>query len=382
MKGFIKHLDTYKQSQPTTLEYCALIESINQNYQDNKLRPIITNNSYSSWQDKYEITLPSPTITKIFKEIDVKVHNLQDLIDLIDQNPLNPNYDYNIDLKSLHNIRGELQTLQDMVGLTQLKQAVIDQLLYFIQDLHKGSDGDYKHTVLTGPPGTGKTEVAKILGTIYSKIGTLQTAGFKKITRADLIAGYLGQTAMKTQKVIESSLGGVLFLDEAYSLGDPNQTDMFSKECVDTLCESLSDHKNNLMFIIAGYEDSLRDCFFSLNPGLDSRFLWRFSIDSYSPKELHQIFIKKVRDNKWEFEDVSEIPHSWFEKNKDHFKRFGRDMENLFTYTKIAHGRRIYGKSIAHRKSINKEDLEKGFEVFLKHKQDKTRPSVIYNMYL
>jgi SpoVK/Ycf46/Vps4 family AAA+-type ATPase len=310
------------------------------------------------------------------------VESIKDLIVLIDKNPFDPTCDYNIDLKALHNIRTDLQSLQDMIGLRELKQAVLDQLLYFIQELHKGSDGDYKHTVLTGPPGTGKTEVAKILGSIYSKIGTLQTTGFKKVTRADLVAGYLGQTAIKTQKVIEASLGGVLFLDEAYSLGDPNQTDMFSKECVDTLCEALSDHKNDLMFIIAGYEESLRDCFFSLNPGLDSRFLWRFSIESYSPIELHQIFIKKVRESKWDFENIDEIKSAWFEKNIKHFKRFGRDIENLFTYTKIAHGRRIYGKPESQKKHINKEDLEKGFDVFLKHKQDKKRPSVIHDMYL
>jgi SpoVK/Ycf46/Vps4 family AAA+-type ATPase len=381
MKGFIRHLDTYKKQQPTQFEYISLIENINQNYYEYKIGPIVTNtNSYSSWQQKHEIILSSPK--KTIKYIDVNVESIKDLIDLIDQNPFDPTCDYNIDLKALHSIRTDLQSLQDMIGLRDLKQSVLDQLLYFIQELHKGSDGDYKHTVLTGPPGTGKTEVAKILGSIYSKIGTLQTTGFKKVTRADLVAGYLGQTAIKTQKVIEASLGGVLFLDEAYSLGDPNQTDMFSKECVDTLCEALSDHKNDLMFIIAGYEESLHDCFFSLNPGLDSRFLWRFSIESYSSIELYQIFIKKVRESKWDFENINEIKSTWFEKNIKHFKRFGRDIENLFTYTKIVHGRRIYGKPESQKKHINKEDLEKGFDVFLKHKQDKKRPSVIHDMYL
>jgi hypothetical protein len=202
------------------------------------------------------------------------------------------------------------------------------------------------------------------------------------VTRADLIAGYLGQTAIKTQKVIDASLGGVLFLDEAYSLSDPGQSDMFSKECIDTLCEALSSHKDNLMVIIAGYEEALRSSFFSINPGLSSRFLWRFTIDAYSPKELRQIFIKKVVDSKWTLENPDvEFSVKWFENNKASFIQFGRDMESLFTYTKIAHGRRIYGKSNEYKKRLNKEDLDKGYEAFLSHK-DLPKPSPLLNMYL
>ena len=158
-----------------------------------------------------------------------------------------------------------------MVGMQTLKKNVLDQLLYYLQGFHNGVD-DYKHTVIMGPPGTGKTEVAKILGTIYSKMGVISkpldangTIPFKKATRSDMIAGYLGQTAIKTKAVINQCLGGVLFIDEAYSLGDDN----FSKECVDTLCEALSDQKDNIMVIVAGYENELNAQFFSLNSGLD-----------------------------------------------------------------------------------------------------------------
>ena len=98
---------------------------------------------------------------------------------------------------------------------------------------------------------------------------------FKKVTRSDLIAGYLGQTALKTQEVIKECLGGVLFIDEAYALGNEQKKDSFAKECIDTLCEGLSDHKENLMVIIAGYEKELQSCFFDYNQGLESRFSWR-----------------------------------------------------------------------------------------------------------
>ena len=117
----------------------------------------------------------------------------------------------------------------------------------------------------------------KIIGKIFSKLGILSKKYFKKVTRADLIAGYLGQTAIKTRDVINEAKGGVLFIDEAYALGNPEKRDSFAKECIDTLCEGLSDNKDNLMVIIAGYEKELKDCFFSYNQGLDSRFNWRFN---------------------------------------------------------------------------------------------------------
>ncbi|NBR98478.1 MAG: AAA family ATPase, partial [Betaproteobacteria bacterium] len=113
--------------------------------------------------------------------------------------------------------------------------------------------------------GTGKTEIAKIIGQIFSKLGILKKGTFRKVTRSDLIAGYLGQTAIKTNDVINDCLGGVLFIDEAYSLGNSEKKDSFSKECIDTLCEALSNHKDNFMVIIAGYENELKECFFNYN---------------------------------------------------------------------------------------------------------------------
>ena len=119
------------------------------------------------------------------------------------------------------------------------------------------------HTVIYGPPGTGKTEVAKIIGRLFSKLGVLKKNVFKKVTRADLIAGYLGQTAIKTKEVVNSAIGGVLFIDEAYALGNKEKRDIFAKECIDTFAHY--DNKDKLMVIIAGYEDELNKCFFEYN---------------------------------------------------------------------------------------------------------------------
>jgi SpoVK/Ycf46/Vps4 family AAA+-type ATPase len=311
------------------------------------------------------------------------VENLYDILHIIEKYPIQPEYEYNIDLQALHSIKPELTLLKNMIGLESLKQSVVDQLLYFIQNLHQGPTTDFKHTILLGPPGTGKTEVARILGEMYSKIGILRTATpspihslpiFKKVTRTDLVAGYLGQTALKTQKVIESCLGGVLFIDEAYSLGDP--TDMFAKECVDTLCEAMSCHKDNLMVIIAGYEEAIKTGFLQMNPGLESRFIWRFSMEAYNPQEMKSIFMTKTEKSGWK--SPENLPTQWFEKRKQFFSNYGRDMESLFTYTKIQHGRRIFGSP--EKKILTLEDLEKGYEVFLKNKGNK-KQHFLHDMY-
>ena len=186
-----------------------------------------------------------------------------------------------------------------------------------------------------------------------------------------MIAGYLGQTAIKTRELMESCLGGVLFIDEAYALGNTEKRDSFAKECIDTLCEGLSDNKSNLMVIIAGYKEELDNCFFSYNQGLNSRFTWRFKTDDYNAEELKQIFCKKVKDSNWDVQE--DISTSWFEKNKDYFKYYGRDMETLFAKTKIAHSRRIFGKDKELKKKINKEDLKKGLELYLKNDEVKNR---------
>ena len=369
MKKFVQYLDAHKNASITSYDYWYLIHNINTNYQANQIGPSMIpyyHGAYDIWQKANEVVITPETIAKpIDTFIETNIESIDDILKIIEENPLKPEKTYNIDLKALHKIQLELKQIQSMIGLSKFKQAVLEQLLYFIQNLHLGSkDGDFKHTVLAGPPGTGKTDIAKIMGNMYSKLGVLKNNIFRKVTRSDLVAGYLGQTAIKTQKVIESCLGGVLFIDEAYSLGDAS--DSFSRECVDTLCEALSAHKGELMVIIAGYETELTDAFFKMNTGLPSRFVWRFSMDPYSAKELHDIFVKKVTDNDWIINN--DIPIGWFEKRKDKFANYGRDMEVLFTYTKIAHGRRIYGKSADLRKKISIEDVDKGYKTFLENK--------------
>jgi len=337
-----------------------------------KIYKAVTPNQYPSPNKKEEE--PNVVIRETI-DIDVEINNIADLLKLIDTYKSDPAIKYNINMKALHEIKEPLEELNNMIGMKDLKNNIVDQILYFVQELHKNKDstGEFLHTVIYGPPGTGKTEIAKIMGKIYSKIGILSKGTFKKVTRSDLVAGYLGQTALKTRDVIKESLGGVLFIDEAYSLGNPEKRDSFSKECIDTLCEALSDNKENLMVIIAGYEKELKECFFSFNQGLDSRFTWRFKTDDYTHEDLHKIFLKKVKDIGWEIDDSSNISSDWFKKNKDCFKFYGRDIETLLSKTKIAHSRRVFCRPESEKKKLTVKDLDKGFEIYLKNDEIKNK---------
>jgi SpoVK/Ycf46/Vps4 family AAA+-type ATPase len=320
---------------------------------------------------KEEIVVP----IKETINIQVEINNISDILKLVGTYKNDRSIKYNIDMNALHNIKEPLEELNNMIGMKHLKNNIVDQILYFVQQLHKNknSSGEFLHTVIYGPPGTGKTEIAKIMGKIYSKIGILSNGTFKKVTRSDLIAGFLGQTALKTKDVIKEALGGVLFIDEAYSLGNPEKRDSFAKECIDTLCEALSDNKENLMVIIAGYEKELKESFFAFNQGLDSRFTWRFKTDEYTAEDLHQIFVKMVYDIGWEIDSESKITTDWFKKNMDYFQFFGRDIETLLSKTKISHSRRVFCLPEKDKKKITLKDLDNGLKIFLQNDDIKNR---------
>ena len=331
---------------------------------------------------------PPPQIQKTFVDIQVEIESLDDLLKLISDYPLAIDKEYNINMAAIHQIESPLRDLNKMIGMHKLKNSIVDQILYFVQNLHKDAgnkNGDFMHTVIYGPPGTGKTEVAKIMGKIFSKLGILSKNKFKKVTRADLIAGYLGQTALKTQDVVKECIGGVLFIDEAYALGNPEKRDSFAKECIDTLCEALSDNKDNLMVIIAGYEKELKKCFFAYNQGLDSRFTWRFKTDDYKESELNLILQKKVEEANWKIKE--KLTDDWFKPKMEYFKYYGRDMETLFAKTKIAHSRRVFCLPKKEKKNLIKKDFDKGFKLFLlndevKSRKDDVISDVLNSMYV
>jgi ATP-dependent 26S proteasome regulatory subunit len=405
VKSFIKSVDKefkssdYKHQNFTGISpWEALLAAVEKNndpnlYEKNIITPIDSDrlDKYAERDKVRERLNETPFVYKNKVNISTEIANLSDLLKLIETYPDDKDTEYNINMKALHKIKIPLIELNNMIGMKELKENIVDQIIFYIQNLHtlNSSGNDFMHTVIYGPPGTGKTEIAKIIGSIFSKMGILKKGNFKKVTRADLIAGYLGQTALKTRDVVKECLGGVLFIDEAYALGNEEKRDSFSKECIDTLCEALSDHKENLMVIIAGYETDLNNCFFNYNQGLNSRFTWRFKTDEYSCEDLYNIFLKKVNDGGWHLAEETKIDVKWFEKNKSRFKFYGRDIETLFAKTKIAHSRRVFCLDPSVKKYLTLKDLDKGLEIYLKNEDSKSKDkdkekykSLINSMYV
>jgi len=308
-----------------------------------------------------------PEPPREFITITKKVNTIADLIEI--GKIYDYTKDYNIDVRTLHYLINPLTDLQNMIGMKQIKEDMVDHILFTIQKFD-AKHQTMMHTVIEGPPGTGKTEVARIIGRIYLAMGILRNNKFIKASRSDLIAGYLGQTAIATQKIINSATGGILFIDEVYSLGNAEKRDSFSKECIDTINENLTSRKTDFICIIAGYKEDIKNCFFAYNAGLERRFPIRFRIEDYNADELFSIFKKKVSDNEWII-DVS-IDLTFFEKHHGDFSFFGGDMELLFNSCKRSHSRRVFG-TIEEKKLLKIIDLEKGFESFTNHKREKEK---------
>lgn len=299
------------------------------------------------------------------------VFNINDLIVL----GKSIKYYKNLDTVMLWNITPYLEELDKMIGLKSLKETIFFQVIYYLQGMHKRNvDGEYLHTLIMGPPGHGKTAVAEIIGKIYQGMGILSPDGVFKIAhRDDFVAEYLGQTAIKTKKLLKSCIGGILFIDEVYSLAPRNKDrDSFSKEALDTLTAFLSEHKNDFCCIAAGYEEDIRNCFFDMNKGLERRFPWVHRIETYSCLELAKIFVKMTMEIKWIIEFSQDDVEKLIKDNKDYFKNAGGDIETFISKCKMIHSRRVFSLGKEHKFILTKDDLQQTMEYIITNNKPKT----------
>lgn len=275
-----------------------------------------------------------------------------------------------------------LKELRDMIGMESIKQNIVNQLLLFLQGLN--DSGMFLHTVLTGNPGVGKTSLCHILAKIYKSMGFLKKSEVVVADRPSLIGQWLGETSIKTKKVLDSARGCVLLIDEAYSLGSEEGRDSFSKECIDTINQYLSEHVDELVCIVAGYKDMLNKCFFNHNPGLSRRFPWRYHINDYTIENMYDIMMVQIGDSGWSFKPGKEYILSVMNKNKKLFKNNGGDTKNFFEKCKICHAQRIFGTS-EQKKLVTEEDIKEAIKLFNEtqneHKKD-TYNEPALNMYI
>ena len=289
----------------------------------------------------------------------------------------------NIDTEMLWRISPYLEQLNNMIGMEKLKETLFLQIIYYLQGFHERSNEEYLHTILMGKPGCGKTTVAKIIGKLYYSMGILSKKGkFKIAYRDDFVAEYLGQTAIKTRKLLNSCIGGVLLIDEVYSLGPgKSDSDSFSKEALDTLTSFLSEHKRDFCCICAGYESDIKKCFFKVNKGLERRFPWVHYIEEYSPEDLTKIALKMIDEQDWDIDIKEKDLTNIIKENEDLFKNVGGDIENYITKAKMCHSKRVFSLSYKNKFIFTMKDFNNAIELIRKNKKNENKNNDYLNMY-
>lgn len=231
-----------------------------------------------------------------------------------------------------------LDELDSLVGLTQIKRDVrslinLIKVRKLRQEAGLSTPELSLHMVFTGNPGTGKTTVARLLARLYRSIGVLETDKLLEVDRSGLVAGYVGQTALKTMEAVKKARGGILFVDEAYSLVPDGSGNDFGQEAISTILKAMEDMRDELVVIVAGYPEPM-DRFISSNPGLESRFGKYFRFEDYRGPELLEIFHSQCRRNQYQPDEEAEafctgLFQDLYENRDENFGN-ARDVRNIF----------------------------------------------------
>ena len=254
-----------------------------------------------------------------------------------------------------------LKKLDGLVGLAGVKKEISNLAAFLNLQIKRGETNTFqgKHYVFTGNPGTGKTTVARIMTDVFKTLGIVSRGQLVEADRAKLVAGYSGQTAIKTNQLVDQAIGGVLFIDEAYTLKS-NDSDSFGSEAIDTLLKRLEDDRGKFICIVAGYTEQMHD-FIDTNPGLKSRFTQTIHFDDYTPDELTQIFLNLASGKSFTIDEPTKAAiHRQFEQlylRRD--KNFGnaREARRIFNEAVEKQSQRLV--SLINDPGFKEEDMYK-----------------------
>ena len=251
-----------------------------------------------------------------------------------------------INAKSFEELSDELNSL---IGLENVKKEIEDLVIFNKVQKNREKIGLKKtnrtmHMAFLGNPGTGKTTVARIVGNMYRSLGILSKGHFIEATRTDLIAEYQGQTALKVKRLIQKAKGGVLFIDEAYSITENEKSDSYGRECLTELTKALEDYRDDLVVIVAGYDDLMKK-FFESNPGLKSRFNYFIMFEDYSVDQMFEIFLSYCKNEEYTLNDsAKEKLKNYLElhtNNSENKNANGRFVRNVFDKIIMNQARRL-----------------------------------------
>lgn len=316
---------------------------------------------------KSKVKVKKQRITKVL-DLPFPVKSWSDFVKIVDMSTKLPKTHIYYDCNNFRNMYDTVHKLDNMVGMKNIKESMVDHIIDLSQrynDDNKTSSKTLEHVVITGPPGHGKTTVAKILTELFFHMGKLKENKVVIGNNTNMIGKYLGFTSRMTRAKVEESLGGCLLIDEAYQLGcSGNDTEnaSYAYECVNTLNSCLDEYAGEFLCVLVGYKNEIDDSLFSLNPGLKRRFPWVYEVKPLEDSELCELFFRSLKDSGKDITTVNVVTPEWFHKNRSHFKFAGGSIVTFIDKIQKAQSRRVHGN--IEKNKITNEDVLNGFKMY------------------